>query len=727
MVSLKRRRSTANIASIPSSAQKQSGSHNREPPPTTPRKTKKRVRFSDPGPEVSRFLSTGLTPAVQRCSFQNGLLSVAPRRPRCSLDADASRPAIVYDLTGAEDEVVQFSPLRQLLSPRTRRRLRRNSLSEEMNNIDTEKRQERKTIKAENDDLKERLFKREEQMHMLKEIPELVRYLDGSDASRESDDNSRDSVQVPEAEDLFGGSTPPTPSSIRHEVTGISRVDVSFLNGLETADIGAQRHASAYLETPPETPRHPRRRASPVSQGVQCEVQDRQKEILEDALVVHKSALERMSSTLEEAAQVHHRLAVKLKPYSVDQNSQAGSDLAAIDEALDALLTTITLTESKAEDAEAFNKSLFGDITSLGFQGKDSKSMIASLRSHFREARLELEYMCPGENVGGFEPPRLLSLLLHKIRTLLGQIQDRDDLLEHQRGNDTELYEQINVKDKIINDLKGRVFDLEQSADEKNRSMKKLHAALDSYRKEVADLESLVARIEAEYTTSLAQVQQGHDEAVADLETRLNGEFALHVEAEWAESLCQMNLDSLQHQLESTKATLQLAQSEVAAAIEARENDTANYRQEMNLQQHRHGANLAARDARMLALRKKNDDLTQALLDAKHVIVGLEAAKKLLEGKIEREKGSEVIKALLPDVKSLLEAMEKASSGAEVAEERAELKKTADIVETEDTFVKPRLGFGTPSEEEPRRNRKLVRDSGIGALDEDGDGIMADY
>lgn len=114
-------------------------------PPKTPTKSKKRVRFSDPGLESSApSMSTGLTPYLKRTSFRQQAL--APSIPR--LLAASTRRSLPVQLSaslpspslspspGPLSGEFQFAPLRQVLDDRLKRRLRRNNLSIEINEID---------------------------------------------------------------------------------------------------------------------------------------------------------------------------------------------------------------------------------------------------------------------------------------------------------------------------------------------------------------------------------------------------------------------------------------------------------------------------------------------------------------------------------------------------------------------------------------------------------------
>ena len=111
-------------------------------PPKTPIKPKKRVRFSDPGPEPSvPSSSTGLTPYLSRTYFPSHARGdVTPRRLSFPVQLSTSLPSpSLSPSPGSFSGEFQFAPLRQVLDDRLKRRLRRNNLSDEINNMDEDK------------------------------------------------------------------------------------------------------------------------------------------------------------------------------------------------------------------------------------------------------------------------------------------------------------------------------------------------------------------------------------------------------------------------------------------------------------------------------------------------------------------------------------------------------------------------------------------------------------
>lgn len=104
---------------------------------------KRRLRYSDPGVTSSqtstqRRKSTA-TPSTQLSSRRKSTGTSRANR-RHTLAAPPQQRPQMRDIAQGVSKEIQFIPLRQALSARTRRALRRNHLSEEMNDIDEERR-----------------------------------------------------------------------------------------------------------------------------------------------------------------------------------------------------------------------------------------------------------------------------------------------------------------------------------------------------------------------------------------------------------------------------------------------------------------------------------------------------------------------------------------------------------------------------------------------------------
>jgi ankyrin repeat protein len=127
-------------------------------PPVTPHRSKKRVKFSDPGPSSS----TGLTPLLSR----NSLLT--PPKPKPHQDSPSSQSSSRLNSSSDNSTVLsgtlQFEPYREVLDERTRRALRRSGLSEVTNAYELEKRLEKKARKTEIERLQEEVHRKNEEV-----------------------------------------------------------------------------------------------------------------------------------------------------------------------------------------------------------------------------------------------------------------------------------------------------------------------------------------------------------------------------------------------------------------------------------------------------------------------------------------------------------------------------------------------------------------------------------
>ncbi|KAG9237211.1 hypothetical protein BJ875DRAFT_172998 [Amylocarpus encephaloides] len=119
--------------------------------PATPKRSKKRARFSDPRPETKlESTSSGLTPFIRRTTLSSTLPPASHHIPPTTRwnHGDDGIP-----ISGT----IQFEPLRQVISGRVKRRLKRRGLSEEANNIEWGNRREVKLLRAEVERLKSEL------------------------------------------------------------------------------------------------------------------------------------------------------------------------------------------------------------------------------------------------------------------------------------------------------------------------------------------------------------------------------------------------------------------------------------------------------------------------------------------------------------------------------------------------------------------------------------------
>ena len=431
--------------------------------PKTPTKPKKRVRFSEPGPETyTASSSTGLTPHLSRASFTPRVRASSPTRSRpqsktprrlslpTQLPSSLPSPSLSPS-PGPLSGEVQFEPLRQILDARLKRRISRNRLSEEINDIDSKKRDKTQW--------RQEIKRLKDQLALAK------------DSNQEHSDGSEDAGNLERIQQL------------EQEIVELKREQTMTTDSI-SASAGSVEPATSEIEIFVDND--------------------------DDGFVTPVSN----EGILRE----------------LDQTQEAPSQNEAT--------TQTTLPSAHAET--------------------------------FRTARLDLEYLFPGEIALGLipeDPKPMLDIMLDRIRILKAQTLLAEDTASTTKQQELNLRKQFNAVleqlDRARNYADGlstqssnekaradasqakaqacesdvqaatsRLIALEKVCDEKDRSITKLQDALDSYRVEVGKLEMLITRMEDEHNVAMSNLRAEMDEAVADLECHVVAETTGRREAE---------------------------------------------------------------------------------------------------------------------------------------------------------------------------------------------------
>ena len=467
--------------------------------PKTPAKPKKRVRFSDPGPETSTASSsTGLTPYLSRASFEPRARETSPSRPspprprplaktpkRFSLPTHLSTslpsPSLPPPPVPISGEV-QFAPLHQILDPRLKRRLRRNHLSEEINDIDAEKRSEaqsRQEIKNLREQLafaKESAKERSDGAEGNAPSSERIQQLE-----QELDELKRERSMT--AESRSGG--PETQESPRPDIEEL--VDDGS-NAPASSGTGTQEHLTSEIEI----------YVDDDSDGVLIALDSDSDGILGDVKPVQASA----STSVNEAA------------------------------------TQTSLPSPHAETLRAARISLeylFPGEIALGLIPEDPKPLFDVMLE--RMQTLKAQTFVAEDTISRTQTQE--SNLRNQFNAVLEQL---DRARKHAEGISTRTSNEkaradssqarVEMLETSLQAATAKVNELEKDADEKDRSIQKLQDALDTYRVEVGKLELLIARMEGDHNTAMSSLRAEMDEAVADLECHVAAETTGRREAE---------------------------------------------------------------------------------------------------------------------------------------------------------------------------------------------------
>lgn len=665
-IALRRARRTSTLRSEP------------EPEPLAARTPRnKRVRFSDPGP-----VSSGLTPSLRRTTL------TTPRRRQ-----SAPAPARTRDTSPTE---LTFLPLRQVLSGRVTRRLRRNGLSEEMNTITSEKRQHARERKDELESLRAQLREKDLEVYRLQNetivvdterVWDLERQV--ADLRRELDDKS----MVANDRAGFNDWTRVARDPFADEYTADNFGDATMME----IQCSTPTRARASFPTPPPTspiaPATPRRVETPVAHaGVQTSFRDEEKEGLEDEVASLQLEMGKLSSTLEGYASLVRRLNQRLEGYGIPGEGGIEDE---VESRIEGLFRELS-------DRTAALLDLTSSLSSLGFPGDDAPSMIASLASGFRAARLELEYLSPGESTLPLTSrgAEVLDLLLSRLRDLARRAREDEASIDEYHELERSLRKQLSARVEVMDSLRAELEKARGEAAESGReveelevSVSRLRGAADGYVRDMGELERLVERLEGAAEEAEAKVGR-----MSRLEVELQ-------DGRTREDDLRSQVASLESKLADGVALTEKLRVDVSTLVVSRSN--------LNFQ---HGAALALRDARVTELRAEIDRLNESLRTAHSTIQTLRVDNHGLEGCLaeERARARGVVEGIKGELQRVLRMSEEFFEGDANGEKEA--------VRKEGSAKRARVGgllSGGFARRSLRRSSRKRPDSGLGLLDED--------
>ena len=366
-----------------------------------------------------------------------------------------------------------------------------------------------------------------------------------------------------------------------------------------------------------------------------------------------------------------------------------------------------------------------------------------------REARLSLEYLFPGEIPLGLtseDPKPLLDSMLEQLRDLKAQVILAEDSLSTVRVQESNLRNQFNAvlaqleRARKCNEplymkklsetaradaLDAKVHELENTIksdadkaeemrrvnEEKDLSIQRLKDALETYRVEVRNLESLITEMEEKHSTRIANLQSDMDEAVADLECHVAAETHGRREAERDV----VHRDEKIKQLLSQERELKEALNEKQLIIRETERIFGEERLGrerevggLNVQIGQLTTELSESNAKVLGAQEKQDLLMRKLIEERDA--GLRAVE-LVQAELARceEKAEDVKTTYVSDVQR---------RGNEVNQHKGLL---TPVLATRFHDVEGHVEMGRGKGRSKKRP-----DSGIVILEEDEDTIMAD-
>ena len=394
--------------------------------PTTPRRGK-RVRFSEPG---VNNLASGLTPHLRRSTLSSRPEPTTPRTGRrqarqpTALPSPPTSPIKLY-----------FSPLKQILDPRVKRRLRRSHLSETINDIEAEQRQERREERQQ----REAQQAREERIKELELELELQRQL-GIEVNTEEEQRISDlekerdflrNVILEQTRD-----TPGLPSSdwnVEFDEWVDEHSDDTWMHDPVLDDYEADYVLDSVEGEAPEaaTQTEPLQMADernddagmsdPILDGFQGE--DRVDSGIDVGTLRTEAATQTEPLQMVPADQDHHTIHAEAGQHPFLQMAPneiaCGKDEIAHRNAMAVLKDTVTFLTADNTELQSILFDIHIELLTLGFStSSDSSEIIAAIKSSFDTARAELERLSRDETVLELTAgkPVLTALLAHLKR-----------------------------------------------------------------------------------------------------------------------------------------------------------------------------------------------------------------------------------------------------------------------------------------------------------------------
>ncbi|KAJ4356967.1 hypothetical protein N0V95_002910 [Ascochyta clinopodiicola] len=480
----------------------------------------------------------GLTPHLDRLGAARGKFA-SRRRERMSMPAQLHIERVDdADLNGHR---FQYAPLTAVLDGRTRRRLRRSHLSQEVNEIEDDKKRGKKQLlelrrelkkrddrikdlefrleasrmgniqmsDADHDDLAQQLEDARKELDELRNtdaylgtsVRELSRGLDSSAEPFEDDDDEDDELMLVQPEDLH------------------------LSQDLEMDDVPHGRFASRVLE---------------LSQEVTLEQLPTLSQLHVDTL--HDDYDNVPDSISDQAVERYER---EIQQLTVQVAQSVGA------------LRVITI-----------------ELQNLGFleKGSDARDVLVAMRNGFGDLRAAVEKFFPNETEGITNEqllqkiPKLFSGIFYELREktelaassqhtevlLRRQYEGVLDLLGEAEERKAELDKKVYMLDKSNEEKQRTIVDLEErvqtltdltedqeaelrqkdlqndtlveQVEDKDTDLERLREALDKYRTDLDKLTRTTAEVEIEYQERIVRMEGEHADIVADLETQLGAE-----------------------------------------------------------------------------------------------------------------------------------------------------------------------------------------------------------
>lgn len=479
---------------------------------------------------------------------------------------------------------------------------------------------------------------------------------------------------------------------------------------------GTPSRARSSFPTPPAT--------SPMIPGTPCSLRrhwpetptshaavqacfpDPECDALEEEISSLQLEVSKLTTTLESYKDFQKRLTTRMSAAVPE-----AMDTAASDSNLDSIEQQILRMLENMTDRGAALERLSASIGELGFRGKDAEEMLASLSTGFRAARLELEYLTPGEialplSSHGAE---VLDLLLTNLRDLAKRVKEDEATIDEYHAIEQSLRKQLDSRVTAMDQLQteiGRCQTIIDAADTRIHELvianSRLRGAVVAYERDMKELEALVHKTDQEKLDAAKEHRDEREQDRAAMEVKDKAVAVLE-----------------EKMREAVKQAEQLLQ-------EMSDEQDKHTRHVVKLNK-AHGAGLALRDGRVMELRTEIDRINESLRDSHETIRALRVENGGLKSEMQtqKDKAKAAMDSMKEELQRVLEMSQeflhtpkrkRAPAGSAATSAGNDAEKDGALLPR----VRPgRLLSGELARRASANKGRRRPDSGLGLLDED--------
>ncbi|PSN70017.1 hypothetical protein BS50DRAFT_571327 [Corynespora cassiicola Philippines] len=570
----------------------------------------------------------GLTPHLKRVGAPRGRPTNKARRARMSMPAQLHLEA-VEDEGGSQ---FQFAPLSAVLDSRTRRRLRRSHLSEEVNDLESHQKEDKKLRKA-YAELHRQLREKDKLVNDLKFQLEAKRLGDIDISDDHAHELEQELEQAKKEIDELRASSVYAPGS----------PDQMAFDG--AADAFDDDDDELMLIQPDELDEDPNEDIEPPTPGIYA------RRAVELSSQVTRDSLSSISQTM-------------LDSLANSQRTDPGSIPDKIsDKAIKRYEAEIEHLTMQLAESQGALRVVVIELQNLHVlePGASTDLIMEKLRLGLETLRNEIETLVPGTTEGLtnsellFKAPELLQGVLLELnetvlasehhrkneRILRTQYEHVIDLLARSEETNDQLHQQIgdleddaNQKSEVIAELEEHVAGLNNTADQQDNAIQEKDSSIQQLEEDIANKDVAVTRyrdalkavedeldavsktlthMEEEHRVTLAQLESDHADTVQKLTAHLNAENEGRLNAEEDAEQKSAYIDELETRINGLDTEVGTIADQLAILRERLEDETAI--REKTEDERDEQSNLAYEHANTIENLKENIDSLQGQIE----------------------------------------------------------------------------------------------------------------